>query len=199
MKSLKIIFVFTFLSAIFQMGYAQQDINPKLYKAQWLDNETQTMYGFDVTKIFGPHPDNMATYNFSPITSVAYKSLDTILSDFEKISKVAKWSQETTNQNLADAKNQAKGGEIMMYLTRYNEENANTKYYLIVIRDMDDKTKLWEYNFPYKAPQNPVNNGWWNYITVAVPVELPDNFYIYIDDKLSKQLDDFKFMVNKHK
>ena len=40
---------------------------------------------------------------------------------------------------------------------------------------------------------------WWNYIEVAVPVELPDNFYIYIDDKLTQNLDDFKFMVNKQK
>jgi hypothetical protein len=199
MKSLRIILAITLLSSILQLAYSQQDINPKLYKSQWLDNETQSMYGYDITKIFGQHPDNMATYNFSPITSVAYKSLDTIISNFEDISKVAKWSEETLKTNIQDAKDQAKGGEIMMYITRYKEENANTKYYLIVIRDINDKTKLWEYTLPYKAPQNPVNNGWWNYIEVAVPVELPDNFYIYIDDKLTQNLDDFKFMVNKQK
>jgi hypothetical protein len=32
------------------------------------------MYGYDITKIFGKLPNDAATYNYSPITAIGYKS-----------------------------------------------------------------------------------------------------------------------------
>ncbi len=176
---------------------AAQQINPQLYSADWLDNETREIYGYDITKIFGQLPNNAATYNYTPITAVAYKNHDSIIANFEKVAKSQDWTEEMLEQNISNIDTLARGGQIQIYLTRYTEERANFRWFFIIIRDIDDKTKLWEFDLPYQAPQNPVNNGWWNYITVEIPVDIPDKFFIYFNDKKSGYLSDFKFYVEK--
>ncbi len=190
--------ILLFIPVLFPLYMFSQTINPELYSKQWLDNETRTMFGYDITKIYGQAPDDMATYNYSPITSVAYKPLDSIIADFKKVAIVEDWNEEVIKTNIENVKTKAIGGQIQVYLTRYNEESANAKWYFIVIRSMDDKTKIWEYDFSYAAPQNPVNNGWWNYFTANIPVELPDEFYIYLTNRQYATLNGFKFMVEKH-
>lgn len=174
-----------------------QNINPLLYSSTWQDDETRVFYGYDVTKIFGQYPNNPATYNYSPITAVAYKNIDSIIGDFKKVAIAEKWTSEVLNENISNLKTTSPGGQIQIYLTRYEEDRANFKWFFIVLRGIDDKGKLWEYYLPYKAPQNPVNNGWWNYTTIEIPIELPDNFFIYLNDKKSQFLSDFKFKVDK--
>ena len=184
-----------FLLASFSI--AAQEINPQLYQADWLDDETRTIYGYEITKIFGQLPNNPATYNYTPITAVAYKDNDSLVANFKKVAAIENWTEELLNKNIANLDSMAKGGQIQVYLTRYREESANFKWFFIIIRAMDDKTKLWEHDLSYQAPQNPVNTGWWNYTTVEIPVELPDRFYIYFNDKNSPFLSDFKFLVEK--
>jgi len=174
-----------------------QEINPQLYQADWLDNETRTIYGYEITKIFGQLPNNPATYNYTPITAVAYKNYDSIVANFKKVAAMENWTEELLKKNIANIDSTASGGQFQIYLTRYQEERANFKWFFIVIRAMDDKTKLWEHDFSYQAPQNPVNSGWWNYTTAEVPVKLPDSFYIYFNNKDSPFLSDFKFLVEK--
>ena len=199
MKKLNYLLLFVLLSAITPQIVNSQEINPLLYENTWLDNQTKTMYGFDVTKIFGQLPNNPATYNYSPITAVAYKPLSALESDFQKVAKAEEWKPEVLEENINNIKKTAAGGQIQIYLTRYSEERANFQWFFIIIRGMDDKGKIWEYDIPYKAPQNPVNSGWWNYTTIEIPIELPDNFYIYLNDKKSRFLSDFKFLVEKSK
>jgi len=176
-----------------------QEINPLLYENTWQDNETKTMYGYDITKIFGQLPNDAATYNYSPITAVGYKSLEFLQANFTKVADAEKWEQEVLNENINNLQKVASGGQVQLYLTRYNENQANLRWYSIIIRGMDDKGKIFEYDIPYKAPQNPVNSGWWNYTTIDIPVELPNNFYIYLNNKVSEYLSDFKFLVEKNK
>ena len=176
-----------------------QEINPLLYENTWQDNETRTMYGYEITKIFGQLPNNAATYNYSPITAVGYKNLKTLEENFTKVADVEKWESDVLEKNIKSLQKVALGGQIQLYLTRYTEDQANLRWYTIIIRGMDDKGKIFEYNIPYKAPQNPVNSGWWNYTTINIPVELPNNFYIYLNNKVSGYLSDFKFLVEKNK
>ncbi len=174
-----------------------QEINPLLYENTWQDNETKSMYGYDITKIFGQLPNDAATYNYSPITAVGYKSLKFLEENFIKVADTEKWEPEVLKENIENLQTVAVGGQIQLYITRHTEDQANLRWYFIIIRGMDDKGKLFEYNIPYKAPQNPVNSGWWNYTTIDIPVELPDNFYIYLNNKVSGYLSDFKFLVEK--
>lgn len=199
MKKLNYFFLIAMVSAMTAHTVIAQEINPILYENTWLENETRSMYGYDITKIFGQLPDNPATYNYSPITAVGYKDLGFLESNFRKVAEVQKWKPELLEENIQNIQKDAVGGQFQIYLTRYTEERANFRWFFIIIRGMDDKDKIWEYDIPYRAPQNPVNNGWWNYDAIEVPVELPDNFYIYLNDKKSGVLSDFKFLVEKSK
>ena len=182
-------------------GYTSfaQEINPLLYENTWQDNQTKSMYGYDITKIFGQLPNDAATYNYSPITAIGYKSLEFLEANFTTVGDVEKWEPEVLEENIKNLQKVAVGGQIQLYLTRYTEDQANLRWYFIIIRGIDDKGKLFEYNIPYKAPQNPVNSGWWNYTTIDIPVELPNNFYVYVNNKVSGYLSDFKFLVEKNK
>lgn len=189
----------TFMVLLLFGGISAQEINPLLYSATWLDNESRDFNGYRITKIFGELPDNPTTYNYSPITAVGYKPEAAMAADFEKVAKAQKWSEKETAENLANLKQKALGGQLQIYLTRYTEDRANMQWFFVILRDKADKGKLWEFDLPYKAPQNPVQNGWWNYATVEIPIELPDTFYIYLNDKKSQFLSDFKFLVEKIK
>ncbi len=174
-----------------------QEINPLLYEATWMENESRDFNGYRITKIFGELPDNATTYNYSPITAIGYKPLTMLEENFEKVGKAAQWTEEQINENLANVKLKAKGGQLQIYLTRFTEDRANFQWFFVIIRGADDKGKLWEYDLPYQAPQNPVQNGWWNYTTVDIPIGLPDKYYVYLNDKKSQFLSDFKFLVEK--
>jgi len=182
-------------------GYTSnaQEINPLLYENTWQDNETRSMYGYDITKIFGQLPNDAATYNYSPITAIGYKSLEILEANFTKVGDAKKWTPEVIEENIKNLKEIAIGGQLQLYLTRYTEDQANLRWYFIIIRGIDDKGKLFEYNIPYKAPQNPVNSGWWNYTTIDIPVELPSSFYVYVNNKVSGYLSDFKFLIEENK
>ncbi len=177
MKKLYFIFLLVCFTTGIVLTTLSQNVNPLLYSNTWLDNETRTFEGYEITKIFGQLPDNPTTYNFAPITAVLY----------------------TDSSHVDSSRNKSPGGQLLIYLTRYDEERANLKWYFIILRDMDDKTKIWEYDLPYQFPQNPTHNGWWNYKEVNIPVDLPDSFYIYLNDKRSRYLSDFKFLVEKIK
>jgi len=189
---------FFLLALTMTMGVMHaQDINPLLYGSTWLDNESRDFNGYRITKIFGELPDDASTYNYSPLTAVGFKPLSAILTDFDKVAAAQKWNEQEKAENLANVKTKAVGGELQIYLTRNSEDRANFQWFFVILRDKDDKGKLWEYDLPYQAPQNPVQNGWWNYTTVDVPIQLPDTFYIYLNDKKSQFLSDFKFLVEK--
>lgn len=197
MKTANLFLMIIIASLIFPQIVTSQEINPILYENTWQDNEVRSIYGYDITKIFGQLPNDAATYNYSPITAVAYKNFESLEADFQKVAAAQKWGNDVLKENLQNLQSKAKGGQIQLYLTRYSEERANFQWFFIIIRGIDDKGKIWEYDLPYKAPQNPVNNGWWNYTTVEIPIELPDKFYIYLNDKKSGFLSDFKFQVEK--
>lgn len=192
-------FSIAFLLMLMLGGVTAQEINPLLYSHTWMDNETRVFNGYQITKIFGELPDDATTYNYSPLTAVGFKPLSAIEADFDKVAAAQHWTEQEKAENLANVKAKTLGGELQIYLTRYAEDRANFKWFFVILRDKNDKGKLWEYDLPYQAPQNPVQTGWWNYTTVDVPIELPDTFYVYLNDKKSQFLSDFKFLVEKIK
>jgi hypothetical protein len=197
MKKLYLISLLAILTIGNSNNLISQDINPLLYSNTWLDNETRNFAGYEITKIFGQLPDNPATYNYSPLTAVLYSDAQFLENKMKETAESEQWSKETIDKNLHEIKINSPGGQLQIYLTRYDEERANLKWYFVIIRGADDKDKIWEYDLPYQFPQSPTNSGWWNYKTIDIPIELPEKFYIYLNDKKSQYLSDFKFLVEK--
>jgi hypothetical protein len=186
---------FVLLFSAFSLALLSQEIDSSLYEKTWMDKETRIYNGFPVTKIFGQLPHMPRAYNILPITAVSYQSYEQLKDKIEKEAVEAHFSEEEITSNLNDLEKKAKGGEIQIYISRYEEDEANFKWFFVILRGKDDKGKLWEHEIGYQAPQNPYERGWWNYTTVKVPVELNPPFYIYLNDKHSKYLSDFKFEV----
>jgi len=193
----KTVLVFSLL--LMAASITAQEINPLLYESTWMENESRDFNGYRITKIFGELPDNASTYNYSPLTAIGYKPLSLLEENFKQVAEAAHWTEEQLTENLNNLKTKDAGGQLQIYLTRYTEDRANFQWFFIIIRGENDKGKLWEYDIPYQAPQVPVQLGWWNYTTVDIPIELPDKFYVYLNDKKSQFLSDFKFLVEKIK
>lgn len=160
-----------------------------------MDKETRIYNAFPVTKIFGQLPQMPRAYNVMPITAVSYKSFAQLKDDLHEKDLENPVAESTMEKQLAELDKKAIGGEIQIYISRYEEEDANFKWFFIVLRAEDDKGKLWEHEIGYQAPQNPYERGWWNFTTVKVPVEVSPPFFIYLNDKHSKYLSDFKFEI----
>lgn len=168
-----------------------QEIDPLLYEKSWLEKETRIFNGYLITKEFGQLPHMPKAYNVLPITAVSYKNYEQLKEDLIK-----EFSEKELEKQLYNLEKEAIGGEIQVYISRYEESEANFRWFFVVLRGEDDKGKLWEHEIGYQAPQNPFERGWWNYTTVKVPVELNPPFFIYLNDKHSKYLSDFKFRVD---
>jgi hypothetical protein len=197
MKTFRFICFIAVLTLLFQPVHAQ-DINPKLDSKTWLDNETRIINGYRVTKIFGSSIYARRAYNYMPLTSVAYKDLDQLKEETKAKAEQEKWDQQKLDKKLTELDTVAAGGAIEIYISRYNEEDANFKWFFVIIRGEDDKGKLWEHDLGYQAPQVPYERGWWNYKQVYVPVKTDLPFFIYLNDKHSRNLSDFKFRIEKN-
>lgn len=151
------------------------EINEELTERPWVDHSVHELYGYTITKVFGERPAHQRHSNLGSITTIAYLDKDQL--------------QKDTIITI--------GGAIELFITRAAESRANFKWFFIVIRGEDDKEKIMEIDLEYQAPQLPLANGWWNYTVVKLPQALTTPFYIYVNDRQSSHLSDFKFKISK--
>jgi hypothetical protein len=167
---MKNLFVILFLSIISIVLYAQESsnqINKQLSSKTWVDGETRNINGYQVTRVNGADYGNSRNSSSGMITSVAYHDAD----------------ENHLNPYLE------------FYITRYEQSLANMKWFMIIIRDEDDKDKILEQKLDYKAAELPKGNYYWNYTTIPLPENIHPPFYVYIRDRNIPDLTSFKFKV----
>lgn len=172
------------------------NINPTLTEKPWLDKEVKIIDGYSVEMIFGENPTKYRHLNYGPITSIAYHSLDWILKELDSLAATDNWTDEKKKNEIMKYKEQAKGGVVDVFITRYEEGRANFRWFFIILRNEKDK-KINEIQLDYQAPELPQGNGWWNYKRVPIPIDLSLPFFVYLNDKQSTHLSDFKFEISK--
>jgi len=175
-------FVFIFLFVIGAIFFAKAQIvtditqiDNQLTEKPWLDHSVHEINGYKITKIFGERYAHQRHSNLGSITSIAYLDKDQLGKD----SIIAG------------------GGAIQLFITRATESRANFKWFFVVIRGEDDNEKIMEIDLEYQASQLPEANGWWNFTTVLLPKAIETPFYVYINDRQSQHLSDFKFLIKK--
>jgi len=197
MKPFRILLTLSAL-LLFTHNLSAQKINPQLDSKTWLDNETRIINGYRVTKVFGSTDYDRRAYNSAPLTAVAYKDAKQLKQELRTMAQKENWDQKKLDSKLAELDSVARGGAIEIYISRYAEEYANFKWFFVIIRDEDDKGKLWEQELGYQAPQIPYERGWWNYKVVYIPIQVDLPFYVYLNDKHTKNLSDYKFCIEKN-
>jgi hypothetical protein len=88
-------------------------------------------------------------------------------------------------------------GVLEFYVTRYEQSLANLKWFMIIIRDEDDKDKLFEQKLDYQSPEMPDGNYYWNYTTIKLPDNIHPPFYVYIRDRNIEMLYSAKFLIEE--
>lgn len=178
MKNLVFIFLFLFGTIFIARGQivtSITQIDSVLTERPWLDHSVHHINGYKITQIFGERDIKQRHSNLGSITTIAYLDKDQM--------------DEDTSE--------AQGGAIRLFITRPNESRGNFKWFFVVIRGEDDKKKIMEIDLEYQASQFPEGNGWWNYTTVLLPKAIETPFYVYINDRQSEYLSDFKFLIDK--
>lgn len=194
-KTLLLSFILVALCAISVNGQVKdiEEINEKLTDRPWLDKSEHDLYGYRITQVFGERVKYQRHTNLGSITSMAYLSQQQLLNGIDTLQIPEEKKEELRN----NYQNGAVGGAVQLYITRATESRANFKWFFVVIRGADDKEKIMEIDLSYQASQLPDANGWWNYTTVLLPKKLDFPFYVYVNDRQSEYLSDFKFMVSK--
>ena len=180
----------SFLSA--QEGSVPADL---LIDHRWQDGEMRTIFSHPVTQVFGQRAESKLYQNVGEVTNVGYYSLNQVLENIGSSWKRQKIDSETVQNTVDSLKKVAAGGYVYLYIERFLENRANLQYFFIIIRDKDDKTVYSKY-FQYQAPNvTAIRDTWWNYIVTEIPIELEYPFYVYVNDKQSQNLSDFKFKI----
>lgn len=149
-------------------------INEQLTERPWLDQSEHDIYGYRITQAFGERYSPDRHSNLGSITSIAYLDPGQLADKYGK---------------------HAEGGAVELFLTRATESRANFKYFFVVIRGEDDKKKLMEIDLENQPSQLPEANGWWNFTVVLLPEAVEFPFYVYVNDRQSQYLSDFKFKI----
>ncbi|OYT17056.1 MAG: hypothetical protein B7C24_04650 [Bacteroidetes bacterium 4572_77] len=103
----------------------------------------------------------------------------------------------STGMITSIAYNDESSPELEFYITRYEQSLANLKWFMVIIRDENDKEKIFEQKLAYKASELPAGNYYWNYTTIALPQNVHPPFYVYIRDRNIGMLYSSRFKVEK--
>ena len=181
----------SFLSA--QEGTVPADL---LIDHRWQDGEMRTIFDHPVTQVFGQRVDSKLYQNIGEVTNVGYYSLNQVLENIGSKWKRQQVDSESVQITVDSLRKVAAGGYVYLYIERFLENRANLQYFFIIIRDKNDKTLYSKY-FKYQAPNlTATRDTWWNYIVTEIPMELEYPFYVYVNDKQSQFLSDFKFRID---
>ena len=167
-----------------------------LIDIRWQDGDTRTIFSHPVTQVYGQREDSKLYQNVGEVTNVGYYSLNQVLENIGSSWKRQKIDNETVQTTVDSLRKVAAGGYVYLYIERFLENRANLQYFFIIIRDKNDKTLYSKY-FQYQAPNvTATRSTWWNYIVTEIPIELEYPFYVYVNDKQSQHLSDFKFRID---
>ncbi len=197
----KLIFAALLVGLLSIDSISQEDItliDPTLTERPWLDNDVKSINGYNITQLFGEQPGKYRHMNFGPITSISYSSFNDLLNEIEEKGEKENWNEEEIKEKIRHYEEIAQGGALDIFISRYNESRANFKWFFVIIRNMEEK-KISEIQLGYQAPEMPEGNGWWNYKRIYLDTYQGLPFFVYLNDKLSDHLSDFKFEVNSER
>lgn len=203
-----VVFLFSILFCLSLFGQEESVPQELLNDNIWMDGHYRNIFGYPVTQIFGT--DNISNERYhgnrfsstakgglATVTNVGYRSFADVLNDLKKTWKEHNIS-ESEQQYLTDSlQNIAGGGWIYVYLERPTEDDANLKYFFVVVRDVNDRKKFYEFQFPRKTSLIVAGKGnWWNYYVLPMKSIPEFPFYIYVNDKQTEDLSDYKFKID---
>lgn len=168
-------------------------VDKALINMQLYDGSVYVTYGHRITQVFSELTFNLGVGVY-PKTNIAYLTYQQLIVLMQDSSKRENRTQEAYLSARNNIKNKAAGGRLILYVERFDLYSTNNKFMFIIIRDKNDQ-KLFEYNLPPRPAQLVTGDVFSNWAYIDVPVTLPDEFYVYVNHKLTEYLSDTKFLV----
>lgn len=174
--------------------YSQED--EALYTRLWEDGQTVKIFDHNVTRVFGEDFNRTSIENlFIPITNVGYLTQEQLLAEVNADAEKYNWNDKKKTKEINKYKQTAQGGAIVLYVQRKSDDAANTRWYTITVRDMNEK-ELFKQTLNYQVPDMLDFRQWSNtgYVYINSVIEMP--FYVYVSQLQMENIDDFKFEIS---
>lgn len=175
---------------------AFSQVDEALKKMQLYEGSEYVTYGHRVTELFSELEFHFGVGIF-PKTNIAYMTYKQLIVLMQDTAKRENWDQEQYIKSRNYLKEHASGGRIILYIERYDQYEANRKHFFIIVRDKEEK-ELAEFSFTNKRPDMITNDLFSNWAYADLKNEMPDEFYVYINHRLTDHLSDTKFLIEKN-
>ncbi len=195
---------FTFFSALLSILFlaffpfqliAQETVNEELLVKEWIDGQTITVFNHPTTRVFGETYDKNSIRNYHiPVTNIGYKDVGQLIEEINEIATKESWPGERLEKTISEISSGAKGGRLYVYIERKSNDRARSNYFFVVLRDKKDK-EFYKSNVEKRDPEFGDFGFWSNYFVIDIPMEVELPFFVYVNDRKSSNLSDFKFEV----
>ncbi len=168
-------------------------VDQALKKIQLYEGSVYVTYGHRISLLFS----ELEFYNdiaVFPKTNIAFYTYKQLILLAQDTAKREEWNQDRYLKSRNYFNTKAKGGRIILYVERYDQYETNNKLFFIIIRDKDDN-KIFEYNLPRRPACLVTTDVFCNWAYIDVDIELPDEFYVYVNNKMTERLSDTKFLI----
>lgn len=184
MRSIKIIssclFLFLFFNTHTEAQEKLLEVHHEFWQRPWLDRHPHELWGYRVTMMFGEKYAQDRYSNVRQTTGMGYQDLDATIDSLRQQANMERWPADSLENRMKWYLEHAPGGRIFIFIARYDEDAADTRFMYMAVNGPDDRTQLLRTELPYQAPELPEGYGWWNYIEVPVATELPYVFHAYL-------------------
>lgn len=210
MKITPLLFIMTFVSILFscdtntrQKGVDKKTIDNRISsmedsikKVKMLELdlvrqdsiEASQIKGYSVKRLSGRH-------KYGGVTKVEYYSLTQLIDELKEDAEKQMWPPGKLETSINSYKSFYKGGLVRLYIERITIGAANTEYFSIIIKDLNED-ELYRVELDSDIPSYSSDN-WWNYGYVYVNKKIKAPFYVYVIDRLQDA--PFKFEVTPTK
>lgn len=172
---------------------SKAQVDDALVDMQLYEGSIYVTYGHRITEIFSELEFHLGVGVF-PKTNIAYLNYKQLIVLMQDTAKNEQWNQQDYMKSRNYFKNNASGGRIILYVERFDQYETNNKFFFIIIRDKDEN-KLYEFDLTRRNADYITTDVFSNWAYIDIDVELPDEFYVYVNHKLTTHLSDTKFLI----
>ncbi len=188
------ILLFTITSSFYEIN-AQDTVSEELRVKEWIDGQVVTVFGHSIMRVFGETYDKNSIRNYHiPVTNIGYKDFAQLMDETKAVSKSENWPEEKLDEAMNQLKSDAKGGRLFVYIERKENDRVRANYFFVILRNSADEG-VYKSNMDKIEPKFGDFGFWSNYFEIDIPVEMEYPFFVYVNDRKSPHLSDFKFEI----
>lgn len=148
--------------------------------------EQSKIKSYNVKMLSGKH-------KYGGSAKITYMSQQMLLAENEETAEKEMWTDDKKATRAKLIKEFDRGGRIRLDIERETIESANTEWFTIIIKDMEEN-EIYREKLSSSIPNVPIGNRyWWNLKTIGIEQRLNAPFYVYVTEVGADE--PFKFEV----